>query len=606
MNASAATMVITDLSVDASTTRGGVGGAGGMGGNGGPGGSGGSGGGATNGGSGGAPGGRGGGSAQGGSGASGAASGVGGAGSAGGVGGAAQGAAISSSGALTVARLLLRSDSAIGGSGGVAGPGGFGVGAPGGRGGPGASGSSGGNAGSGGEGGNGSDGKAGAPAGLAGVGGGAGASGAGGVAQGGALHSIGTLDIRDIGFSGDSVTGGSGGDAAAGGGGGNGTSGGAGGNGGASGGSDTVPGGAGMGAGGGPGGNGATGGAGGKAGSGGAAVGGALFMSVESTAYARISYTGGAATGGAGGRVICTVFSPAFVLGEGCPGIGGVAGIGGTGGTGGLNLASVPPVPGIKQLDGANGVVGDLGSMGTAGSAGSGTSITCNICAALVDTVAPRVAMTSPRTAFVSSSAITVSWTASDTGSGLLSSELRWQRGLATVGALSAVVYPPTWKTLAATSLTYSGSPGYRYCFAVRARDKVGNVSAWSSVACTTIPIDDRALTASKGWNRATGSGWIARTYTSTTRNRATQTLGKAVRARQLGVVAATCPSCGKVAFYVGTKLVGRLSLVSPTSRIRLLLLPRFATARVGVIKIRVTSRSGKLVRLDAIAVTST
>ena len=171
-------------------------------------------------------------------------------------------------------------------------------------------------------------------------------------------------------------------------------------------------------------------------------------------------------------------------------------------------------------------------------------------------------------------------------------------------GTLPAYTTPTAWAALKVTSLGVTGAPGYRYCFRVSAKDKAGNVSAPVGPRCIAVPYDDRALTASTGWTRATAAGWLSGTYTSTTRKGASQALSLTVRTRQVGVVAYTCPTCGSLAVYVGATKVGSLSLVSATATRRLLLLPRFTSARTGVVKVVVTS-TGKLRRLDGLAVTA-
>jgi hypothetical protein len=330
-------------------------------------------------------------------------------------------------------------------------------------------------------------------------------------------------------------------------------------------------------------------------------------MPTASQVYTAVTYTTTTSTGGSGGAAVCTVVSPTFVIGAGCPGVGGIGGLGGQGGVEGFDPAkanSMPPIPPKVEPNGSNGVAGALGGLGVAGGTGGATFPTCTVCFALVDVTAPAVAMTAPTASFVSSAAIALSWTATDAGSGVASTSLRWARVKASGGTLSAYVTPATWTALLVKNLVFTAAPGYRYCFSVRGRDKAGNVSAWSGPRCTSVPYDDRALTASTGWTRATGAGWMSRTYTSTTRKGASQALSLTVRTRQVGVVAYTCTTCGTLAVYVGATKVGSLSLVSATATKRLLVLPRFTAARTGVVKVVVTS-TGKLVRLDGLAVTA-
>jgi hypothetical protein len=69
-----------------------------------------------------------------------------------------------------------------------------------------------------------------------------------------------------------------------------------------------------------------------------------------------------------------------------------------------------------------------------------------------------------------------------------------------------------------------------------------------------------------------------------------------------IGVIATRCPTCGTVTVYVGTERVGTLSLRSTKqARRALVLLPRLATVRTGIV--RLVSSGRGLVRLDALAV---
>ena len=77
------------------------------------------------------------------------------------------------------------------------------------------------------------------------------------------------------------------------------------------------------------------------------------------------------------------------------------------------------------------------------------------------------------------------------------------------------------------------------------------------------------------------------------------------VTASRVGIVATTCASCGSVTVYLGGKVVGVISLTSATTRYQQLLeLPAFAR-RTGSLILVVTTRSGRPVQLDGVAIST-
>src|SRR5665647_1762280 len=98
-----------------------------------------------------------------------------------------------------------------------------------------------------------------------------------------------------------------------------------------------------------------------------------------------------------------------------------------------------------------------------------------------VDRVAPTLTMTAPATGYALTTSLTPAWSAKDVGGGVANVDLRWARA-AYNGGFTSAVYPSTWQKTTATKATLSGAaPGYTYCFSARARDKAGNLSAWSA-----------------------------------------------------------------------------------------------------------------------------
>jgi len=219
-----------------------------------------------------------------------------------------------------------------------------------------------------------------------------------------------------------------------------------------------------------------------------------------------------------------------------------------------------------------------------------------------VDGTAPTAALRTPTAPFVLTTTVTVSWSGADSGSGVGSYNVRYERAPWN-GAWGAWTYPTSWHALHVTSFAPSLPIGYTYCFSVQTVDKAGNVSAWTASKCTARPLDDRSETPSAGWVRGTSSGYYLSTYTQTTRLSATLTRTSA-RLDRVGIVATKCAMCGVVAVYVGNTLVGKISLYSATTaRKALIVLPRFSL-RTATITLRVLT-SGKLIQIDGLAISA-
>lgn len=136
--------------------------------------------------------------------------------------------------------------------------------------------------------------------------------------------------------------------------------------------------------------------------------------------------------------------------------------------------------------------------------------------------------------------------------------------------------------------------------FRAATRDEAGNVSSWSAPRCTSVPLDDRALRASSGWSKATGSAYYAGTLLKTKTKGAKLTAPK-VTARDVAIVATRCDGCGSVAVYLGDTLLKKVSLQAATTKHRqLITIADWASARTGVLTIRTTTT--RPVQIDAIA----
>jgi hypothetical protein len=204
----------------------------------------------------------------------------------------------------------------------------------------------------------------------------------------------------------------------------------------------------------------------------------------------------------------------------------------------------------------------------------------------VVETTPPTVT-TSALPAFSLGSAVTFAYKATD-ASGVGSYDVRYHRASWWDSAFQAYASPTTWVRTTSTSRTLSVSPGYEYCFSVRARDGLGNLSAWSPERCTGIPLDDRSLRHDTG-------NWTSTSSTAAYRGTLTRSvIGGSVlshtgtRVKRLVLVATTCATCGYVDVIVNGTRLARVSLVSSTTTWRRMIsLPLLSSAASASISLR-------------------
>ena len=208
--------------------------------------------------------------------------------------------------------------------------------------------------------------------------------------------------------------------------------------------------------------------------------------------------------------------------------------------------------------------------------------------------------MVDPSDEFQLGQTIGLTWSASDAGTGVRNTDVRYFRVPAGGGT------PDSWEFLVQGTTDRSATLteaawGYSYCFQARGHDEAGNDGDWSASKCTNVVADSRSFARSK-FALKTASGYIGNTYETTTTKGAYLLSTSSQTVRQVGVVAMTCSSCGVVKVYVGATYVGQISLKkSGASSRSLLLLPRFTNTKVG--KIKIVASNGKTVRLDGIAI---
>ena len=235
----------------------------------------------------------------------------------------------------------------------------------------------------------------------------------------------------------------------------------------------------------------------------------------------------------------------------------------------------------------------------------AGTAMTCwgnNYATQVVPAPTPTMIGPAP---WRSTAMTTVEWAARPALSAVTSYDVRYRRAPAT-GGFGAWT---TWLTgTTQTSAAFTTSPGYTYCFAVRAHDASGAVSPWTNqgwnlgeTGCTTTPVDDRALVRSAGWDSVSDPALFRSTGLRTTRQGATLKLND-VRAGWVVLLATTCPTCGSLKVAVAGHGSRSLSLRSPITATRFL--PAYYESVDGRVDVTVTvSSSSGQVQVDGLLV---
>jgi hypothetical protein len=213
---------------------------------------------------------------------------------------------------------------------------------------------------------------------------------------------------------------------------------------------------------------------------------------------------------------------------------------------------------------------------------------------------APAVVLSAPSGLGVAASTLRVKWVGAITAPAIRNYDVRYRRSSLS-GSFSGWSNPKPWQNTTASGKTKGVLPGFTYCFQVRATSRAGQTTGWSHQHCAARALDDRSLTASSGWKRWKSRVFYNRTVTSTTRKGATLSVRNA-RAAKAGVVATTCAACGRLSVIVKGKRVGTISLVSPTTvRRAVLMIPRFGT-RPGPVTLKVLT-GGRRVQVDGLVV---
>ena len=207
--------------------------------------------------------------------------------------------------------------------------------------------------------------------------------------------------------------------------------------------------------------------------------------------------------------------------------------------------------------------------------------------------------MARPRRPAVLSKAFDVTWSATDSLTGVkttdvISSSAAWN---------SATFSDPevVGDNLAAGPFHQSGGFGRTYCYEIQAVDEANNLGQRSARRCTAVPLDDTALLGS-GWGRAAKSGQFNGTWTTTSTKGRTLTR-PGIRAKRLALVANRLPNGGLVEVRWNGALVRKVSLKGTAVTRKVYPIVTWGTVHTGTLRIKVLSASGRPVRLDGLVV---
>jgi hypothetical protein len=212
----------------------------------------------------------------------------------------------------------------------------------------------------------------------------------------------------------------------------------------------------------------------------------------------------------------------------------------------------------------------------------------------------PTVRTTGPTTLGSIASSARFTYAGGVSSSAVASYDVRWRRARWD-GTYDTWTRPAGWQATTNLDAPLGMKAGYTYCVSVRARNRAGQLSAWTGGRCLSRALDDRRLVASSAWSTRSGGNYYAGTVLATTHKGATLTRTGA-KVKRIGVVATVCRVCGVVNVLVDGKKVGRINLAAPSMRRRqVLMLPAFVR-QTATITVKVRS-SGARVQIDGIVV---
>ena len=190
---------------------------------------------------------------------------------------------------------------------------------------------------------------------------------------------------------------------------------------------------------------------------------------------------------------------------------------------------------------------------------------------------------------------MTLSWTGSDSGSGVASYDVRQSRD----GEAWEIVASKTTETALETTVT----PGHTYRFMVRARDKAGNVGSWSGGwgwYPQLVQESHGDLTYTGTWSPEADDGFSADGARFATE--ASATVKYTFSGRAVAWVTQLAPDAGAVAVYIDGDLVATVGTQADTSTERFVAFTK-GWSSYGEHTIKLVAVGGERVDLDAFEV---
>jgi hypothetical protein len=151
------------------------------------------------------------------------------------------------------------------------------------------------------------------------------------------------------------------------------------------------------------------------------------------------------------------------------------------------------------------------------------------------------------------------------------------------------------------TGATFTGSPGYTYCFSATATDNASNTSSPSSETCAAVPVDDVAMTASGTWTRNARSGCYLGTLSRSSTAGSLLTLYR-VNTDKVALIASKCRRCGVVEILWNGAPVMQVNLHAHQATKMNVSTVDLGSVQTGTAAVRVASQ-GKPVRIDGLGV---
>ncbi|GAA3551642.1 hypothetical protein [Nocardioides daeguensis] len=212
-----------------------------------------------------------------------------------------------------------------------------------------------------------------------------------------------------------------------------------------------------------------------------------------------------------------------------------------------------------------------------------------------LDIAGPTAKITAPGTA-VAAPSFDVAWNLTDTLSGVKSTDVMvrtaaWNGGFGPQQVIADNVTNTS-------AQPFAGTFGSTHCFQAQGTDKANNLGFRSEERCTTVPLDDTALSGKK-WKRTTKAGAFNNTVTTTTKKGRKLTL-TGVQARHLDLLLTKAKKGGKVKVYWNGTLVKKISLKGKAGQVTVPVLD-LGTVQAGTLKVKVVSKTGRKVTVDGL-----